>query len=937
MVEQPDRPRTVSKQSLIAKTRLGKSPRSVAGQVFVLQVAVVVLLVLGAILALVLESRRASESEAVNRSVAVAQTFANSPGIIPALESPAPTAILQPLTEQARQAAGVDFIVVMDTHGIRYTHPLPDRIGKQFVGTIGPSLAGRVYTESVHGPLGHEVQAVVPVTASDGTVVGLVSAGLKVKNVVTAGDRQLPVILGTSAAALAVATAGTALVTRRLKRQTGGLGPAEMTRMYEHHDAVLHAVREGVVIVAQDGRLVLANDEAKELLGLPADAEGRHLSELRDLDPGTAELLLSGRVATDEVHQSGGRLLAVNQRPAERHGNGMGTVATIRDSTELLALSGKAEVAGKRLALLYEAGVGIGTTLEVVRTAEELARVAVPGFADFVTVDLADPVLVGEEPTGTGRDLRRAAVNGIREDHPFYPCGRLIAFVPSTPQAMGFDSGHSQVVPDLSVAHGWQAQDPQWARRIVDYGVHSLIATPLKARGIILGVANFWRSEKPDPFDDEDRSLAEELVARAAVSMDNARRYTREHAMAVTLQRSLLPRALPEQSALEVAHRYLPAQSGVSGDWFDVIPLPGSRVALVVGDVVGHGLHAAATMGRLRTAVHNFSALDLPPDELLGHLDELVNRIDQEETESGTGIGITGATCLYAIYDPVSRLCTIARAGHPTPALVRPDGSVVFPDLPIGPPLGAGAAGMPFETAQVHLAEGTQIVLYTDGLVEERTRDFDVGMELLREALAGHRREPEEHCQALLDALLPARPQDDVALLIARTRVLGADQVAERDVPFDPATVAETRAWATGTLELWGLDDLVFGTELVLSELVTNAIRYGSPPVRVRLLRDRALICEVSDGSNTSPHLKYAATTDEGGRGLFLVAQLTDHWGTRYTSQGKIIWAEQPLPAPAADLDGQPGPSTARPVAPLSRSASAAAEPAAAPPPSGER
>ncbi|MEV4612470.1 SpoIIE family protein phosphatase [Kitasatospora sp. NPDC049258] len=904
MVEHPDRPRTVSNRSPIAKSSRGKSPRSVAGQVFVLQVSVVVLLVLGAILALVLESRRASTDEALNRSVAVAQTFANSPGLRLALKAPDPSAILQPITEETRQKAGVDFIVVMDTNGIRYTHPLPDRIGKKFVGTIGPSLAGQVYTESVHGPLGHEVQAVVPVTAPDGSVVALVSAGLKVKNVTTAGDRQLPVILGTGAAALALATAGTALVARRLKRQTRGLGPTEMTRMYEHHNAVLHAVREGVVIVSQDGRLLLANDEAKELLGLPGDAEGRHLDELGDLDPDTAELLLSGRLATDEMHQSRGRLLAVNQRPTDRHGGAMGTVATIRDSTELLALSGKAEVAGKRLALLYEAGVGIGAKLDVARTAEDLAQVAVPGFADFVTVDLADPVLQGEEPSGTGMDLRRVAVHGIRADHPFYPRGRLIAFVPSTPQARGFDSGRSQVVRDLSVDRGWQAQDPQWAQRIVEYGVHSLIATPLTARGIVLGVANFWRSQKPEPFDEEDRTLAEELVARAAVSIDNARRYTREHAMAVTLQRSLLPHALPQQSALEVAHRYLPAQSGVSGDWFDVIPLPGCRVALVVGDVVGHGLHAAATMGRLRTAVHNFSALDLPPDELLGHLDELVNRIDQEETDSRTGIGVTGATCLYAVYDPTSRLCTIARAGHPAPALVRPDGSVDFPELPIGPPLGA-AGGMPFETAQVRLAEGTQIVLYTDGLVEERTRDFDVGMELLRAALASRQREPEEHCRVVLEAMLPARPQDDVALLIARTRVLGADHVAELEVPSDPAAVAEIRAWSSAKLAEWGLEELAFGTELVLSELVTNAIRYGSPPVRVRLLRDRSLICEVADGSNTSPHLKYAAATDEGGRGLFLVAQLTEHWGTRYTPQGKIIWAEQPLPAATGSQDEQ--------------------------------
>ncbi|MFC6599392.1 SpoIIE family protein phosphatase [Kitasatospora paranensis] len=892
MVEDPGRTQGASKRSRTAWGRW-----SLAGQVFAVQVVVVVLLVLGAILALVLESRSASDREAVNRSVGVAEAFAHSPGLVQTLKSPNPTAVLQPITEATRKDAGVDFIVVMDTHGIRYTHPLPDRIGKRFVGTIGPSLAGRIYTESVHGPLGHEVQAVVPVKAPDGSVVGLVSAGLKVANVTSEGNRQLPVILGTGAAALAVATAGTAFAARRLKRQTRGLGPAEMTRMYEHHDAVLHAVREGVVIVGQDGRLVLANDEAKDLLGLPADADGRHVTELDHLDPETSTLLLSGREATDEVHRAGGRLLVVNQRPTDRHSAAMGSVATIRDSTELLAVSGKAEAAGQRLTLLYEAGIGIGSTLDVVRTAEELARIAVPGLADFVTVDLADPVLQGNEPAGGDMELRRVAVEGLREDHPFYPVGKLITFIPSTPQAQGFDSGRSQVVPDLSEAPGWQAQDPRWTGGVLDYGVHSLITTPLKARGIILGVANFWRWQKPEPFDAEDLSLAEELVARAAVSIDNARRYTREHAMAVTLQRSLLPRALPEQSALEVAHRYLPAQSGVSGDWFDVIPLPGSRVAVVVGDVVGHGLHAAATMGRLRTAVHNFAALDIAPDEVLAHLDELVDRIDREESDDGTGTGVSGATCLYAIYDPVSRLCTIGRAGHPAPALVGPDGSVEFPDLPVGPPLGAG--GAPFETAEVHLPEGTQLVLYTDGLIEDRARDFDVGMELLRDALAERHREPEENCRAVIDAMLPARPQDDVALLIARTRVLPAENVVEREMPSDPAAVADLRAWTAAALERWGLDDLVFGTELILSELATNAIRYGSPPVRVRLLRDRALICEVSDGSSTAPHLRYAADTDEGGRGLFLVAQLSTRWGTRYFPRGKVIWAEQALPTSA--------------------------------------
>ncbi|MEU2674474.1 SpoIIE family protein phosphatase [Streptomyces sp. NPDC007164] len=880
----------------------GKYPRSLAGQVFALQVVVVVLLVATSVLALVVQARHDGSTEARNRSVAVAQTFAHSPGVLTALKAPDPSRVLQPLTEAGRKAAGVDFIVVMDTKGIRYTHPRPELIGKRVVATIAPALAGHVYTETVNGPLGREAQAIVPVH-DHAQVVALVAAGMKVEKVTGAVARQIPIILGAGVIALGVATSGTALVTRRLRRQTHRLGPAEMSRMYEHHDAVLHSVREGVLIVSNDGRLLLANDEARRLLDLPLDAEGRRIPDLSSLDPGMVELLISGRAATDEVHLVGGRLLAVNQRPTDRHGGSRGTVATLRDSTELRVLSGRAENARERLSLLYDAGLGIGTTLDVVRTADELTEIVVPRLADFATVDLAEPVLHGDEPTSTDTDMRRTAVRGIRDNHPLYKVGRLINFLPSTPQARAFTTGRPELVPDLSAAPGWLAQDPERTRTIVDYGVHSLITVPLQARGVILGMANFWRSEKPRPFEEDDLSLAEELVARAAVSIDNARRYTREHAMAVTLQRSLLPRALPEQSALDVAHRYLPALSGVSGDWFDVIPLPGSRVALVVGDVVGHGLHAAATMGRLRTAVHNFSTLDLPPDEILRHLDDLIARIDQEEAESGADAGIIGATCLYAIYDPVARRCTMARAGHPLPALVRPDGSVTFPDLPAGPPLGLG--GMPFETAELEVAEGTQFILYTDGLIEDRTRDIDVGIELLRETLARHPdRSPEESCQAVLDALLPNRPKDDVALLIARTQAIPPDRVADWDVPFDPAAVAGMRAAVAEQVDDWGLSELAFATELLLSELITNAIRYGSAPVTVRLLYDRTLTCEVADSSSTSPHLRDAAAMDEGGRGLFLVAQLAERWGTRYTPQGKVIWAEMSLPRPGGSTEG---------------------------------
>ncbi|MEV8564586.1 SpoIIE family protein phosphatase [Streptomyces sp. NPDC051322] len=871
--------------------------RSVAGQVFVLQVAVVVLLIAAAVVALVLQARRDGTLDARHHTLNVAEAFAQAPGTAAAVTSADPTAALQPRTEQVRKSTGVDFVVVFSKTGIRYTHPDTNLIGKHVLGPYKSAITHGAFTRTFTGSRGLAVDSIVPVTKPDGTVVGLVSVAITVEEVQNAVNRQLPVLLGSAAGALVLAAGSWVLVSRRLRRQTHGLGPAEMTRMYEHHDAVLHAVREGVVIVDQHGRLLLANDEARRLLELPVDAEGRHVAEL-GLAAGVAQLLVSQRAASDEVHRAGDRLLGINVRWTDGGGRTTRCVATLRDTTELAALTGRAEVARGRLTLLYEAGVRIGTTLDVVRTAEELAEVAVPRFADLVTVDLADAVLHGEEPGRAGTEMHRVALRGVRADAPVAPVGHVVRLLPAAQQAEGPAADRGTLIADLSAEHGWRAHDPQHAARILDHGIHSLIAVPLRAGGTVLGRACFWRSEHGQPFDTDDLSLAEELAARAGVCLDNARRFTREHAVAVALQRSLLPRGVSAQTAVEVAHRYLPAQAGVGGDWFDVIPLPGARVALVVGDVVGHGLHAAATMGRLRTAVHNFSALDLSPDELLGYLDELVVRIDADEAAGEAWPGVTGATCLYAIYDPVAGRCCMARAGHPGPALVHPDGSVEFPEVPVSPPLGLG--GRPYETVELPVAEGSQLVLYTDGLVEDRDRDIDAGLDLLRETLAGHpRRAPEQTCQAIVDAVLLPRPSDDVALLVARTRLLGPEHVAEWEVPSDPAAVAPVRADAGRRLAAWGLDEIAFTTELILSELITNAIRYGTPPVRVRLLCDRTLICEVSDGSSTSPHLRQATTTDEGGRGLFLVARLAQRWGTRYTPTGKVIWTEQ---SPRGDI-----------------------------------
>ncbi|WP_414170964.1 SpoIIE family protein phosphatase (plasmid) [Streptoverticillium reticulum] len=875
--------------------RLVTGSRSLAGQVFALQVLIILLLVIVAVGTLVFQADSDRWEAARTRALAASAAFARGPGMASALRAPDPSAILQPLAESARSVGRVDFIVVMNREGIRYTHPQPGQIGQTFVGSLGPALAGRVIVQTVaRAPGGEAVQAIVPVMDSRGTVVGVVSAGLTISRVSSAVGRKLPLLLGAGAGALVLSSVGTALVSRRLRRQTHGMGPVEMTRMYEHHDAVLHAVREGVVIVGEGGRVLLVNDEACRLLGLPADTEGRRLGEL-GLDPRVADLLASQRAADDEVVAVGDRLLAVNFRSTSGLGRPSGGVATLRDFTELRALAGRVEAARGRLELLYDASVAIGTTLDVQRTAEELTQVVVPRFADYASVDLAELVLRGEEPQmvegDTGPHLCRVALDAVRDDHPLCQVGAVHRFAMTAAQARLLASGRAVLVADPAGVADWCVHSEGRSQALLGAGFHSFIAAPLKARGALMGVATFWRTRDSTPFEEDDLSLAEELTARAAVCVDNARRFTREHTMAVTLQRSLLPGGLPEQEAVDFAYRYLPAHAGVGGDWFDVIPLSGARVALVIGDVVGRGLHAAATMGRLRTAVQNFATLDPPPEELLAHLDGVVARIDRETSAADGNTAIAGATCLIAMYDPVSGICSLARAGHPPPALVHADGTMHFPELPGGPPLGLG--GMPFESVELLLPEGSSVVLYTKGLTEGRTRDMAAGLRLLGGVLNHAVRMPEETCDALLETLLPASQTSDIALLVARTRRLEATRIATWEVLPDPSAVAGVRADVTQQLSRWGLDEAAFTTELILSELVTNAIRYASAPIRVRLLRTRNLICEVSDASSTAPHLRYAADEDEGGRGLFLVAQLADRWGTRYTREGKVIWAEQ--------------------------------------------
>jgi len=655
-------------------------------------------------------------------------------------------------------------------------------------------------------------------------------------------------------------------------------------------------------------RLYGLNDAMADAIGLPEDRiRGLRISEIggkresEKLEEDLYSVLVTGAGRDVETYMhTGGEdhahaWLARIAPLTDDEGRVRGVCLTAHDFTEQYK-------ARQRLQLVNEASVRIGSTLDVTRTAQELADVCVPVLADFVSVDLLDPQENGGEPpseTPTAPiTLRRAAHQSVTPGNPaaVVELGEVDVYPASSPQAASLVAGRTIVASDAATTLAeWLATDQLRGERVEEYGVHATMSVPIRARGQTLGVAVLTRYRRRDPFTADDVLLAEEVTARAAVCIDNARRFSRERQTALALQRSLLPRSLARTAALEVASRYLPAaHAGVGGDWFDVIPLSGMRVAMVVGDVVGHGVQASATMGRLRTAVRTLADIDLAPDELLTHLDDLVVRLSTEAGSEGT-TGEVGATCLYAVYDPVSRRCTLARAGHPPPAVLPPGGPPRQIDLPAGPPLGLG--GLPFESVELDLPEGTVLALYTDGLVESRERDVDTSRDLLCRALERSSQSLEGACHAILQSLLPpSGVPDDVALLLARTHGLPAAQVATWDIPADPSLVAPIRKQVGDQLDTWRLSEAIFTAELVVSELVTNAIRYGEPTIRLRLIHDAAtLICEVSDGSHTAPHLRRAKTYDEGGRGLLLVAQLTQRWGSRHTSEGKTIWAELTL------------------------------------------
>ncbi|MFF3559561.1 SpoIIE family protein phosphatase [Streptomyces sp. NPDC002574] len=565
----------------------------------------------------------------------------------------------------------------------------------------------------------------------------------------------------------------------------------------------------------------------------------------------------------------------------------------------------------ERLAILSQARTRIGSTLDVMRTGQELADLAVPLLADYAYVDLGESVPFGEEPSTeidtVGSRPSAFLRAGQASIHPGIPestfaRGETVFVPPASPLAGVLRTGRSHLEPVVDTFPGtWVDQDPARAQKIREYGIHSLMVVPIIARRAVLGIALFLRTEDPVPFHEDDLLLAEELVTRAALSLDNARQYTREHNMALALQRNLLPHRLMGGAAVEAVWRYLPADTdaGVGGDWFDVIPLSGARVALVVGDVVGHGINAAATMGRLRTAVRTLADLELPPDKLLAHLDDTFKRLADEDADAPDQIRMVGgATCLYAVYDPITRRCTMARAGHPPPAIIGPQGQVSFPDLPTGGPLGMGL-GVLFESVDLELPEGSLLALYTDGLVETRDHDIDVGMRRLGTILATPSCSLEELCTRATEAVQGQAPADDITLLLARTLSFNPTRVASWTLPNDRTAARSARHMAARQLTQWGQEGLQDSTQLIVSELVTNAVRHSTGPIGLRLVQHQGLTCEVFDTDAAFPCLRHPHATDENGRGLFLITQLSRRWGARPESGGKVIWTEQ-------DLDSAP-------------------------------
>jgi len=614
-----------------------------------------------------------------------------------------------------------------------------------------------------------------------------------------------------------------------------------------------------------------------------------------------------------------GALVVVTDRVA----NGSSTALTATEATPGEAPLGTAQAAleaisqfqehaqhiamMRRVQLLTDANTLIGTKLDMSSTARELMDVAVPRFADsaslLVLESVADEFELPTTPAGPGTVLRRLAA--APQDHRFEehrpdgssPDSAAVSFLSGSAFAQCLFTGRSRTIASLDAQAAPRLCAGLSEAAINEAVGRSMLIVPLVARGAVLGLVTFLRRPDRRPFSPGEAVLGEELASRAALSIDNARLFSHERQTALMLQRALLPDEFGYHAGIDIARRYLPASdlTGVGGDWYDVIGLGGGRVALVVGDVMGHGVRAAAVMGQLRTATRTLAALDLQPAEVLQHLDELMEHLGGSAEN-----GIFFATCVVAVYDPVNRTCRIGRAGHVPPLAVHPDGRTELLDIPPGVPLGVG--GHTFDSRDFPLEDGSLLVLCTDGLVESRApgRDIDDGLN----DLAAQIKDPALPLEMIADAVIAGlrgdRTLDDAALMVARVRGIAATATVEWTVEPKPPAVSDSRRTVRDTLGSWGLAHLGETAELLTSELVTNALRYTHGQISVRLIHDRTLLCEVYDRSEVIPRIRQATEAEDSGRGLHLVRELSSRWGTRRTATGKTVWFELPVAHPGA-------------------------------------
>ncbi len=550
----------------------------------------------------------------------------------------------------------------------------------------------------------------------------------------------------------------------------------------------------------------------------------------------------------------------------------------------------------ERLEFLNEVSGRIGSSLDLELTIREVTSAAVPRFTDFAGTHLRAQVLAGEGfpdgPPDVTTVWHRVWVE--HNDEPgrwddTVPVDEAISFPEHTPFFQCMVTGEPVLIPRISEELG-ERISAQFEKRDLRPLINgrSILVVPLKARNVVLGFMVLLRRPDREPFNDMDRTTGAELAARAGLVLDNARMYTYQENVAETLQDRMLPRISPRMPGCDVATRYLPgARLGrVGGDWFDAVRLPGCRVALVVGDVMGHGLNSAAMMGQLRTAVQTMAALDMPPAQLLRGLDDLAQRLGENYL----------ATCLYAVYDPVESEVHIANAGHIPPVLVRAaDGGSRLLDLPTGAPIGVG--GVPFETVSVRVAPGDRLLLCTDGLVEVRGQDIGDGLAALCESAAHPAASMDDACDAIVRALNPpGGRKDDVALLMARLNGIPRSDIAVWHLAPQAAEVPRARALTREALHRWGIRKEAETAELLVGEMVANAVRHArTDGIELRLVRADALLCEVTDDDQTVPVLLNGGPDDEYGRGLRIVDRLSRKWGTSHRAQGKTVWFEQAL------------------------------------------